>query len=164
MKTFSKHQSAKNSGFTIIELLVVAIIIGILAGLVATTYGGVQAKNRNSDREANLDSLQAQLETYYAQYSKYPTLANINDANWRKTNVKDLASGAVQDPRWNKDITDCTSDGKAILSSSPAKNCYAYQVTTAEGASCDNDKAVCAQYTLTAQLEGGDKYVKSSLN
>lgn len=152
------------NGFTIIELLIVVIIVGILATLVATTYGGVQAKNRNSDREANLDTLQSQLETYYAQYSKYPTLASINDANWRKQNLKDLSSNTIQDPRWSKDNQSCTTNNVAVLSASPASNCYAYQVTTAEGASCDNSAAMCAQYTLTAQLEGGGKYVKSSLN
>jgi prepilin-type N-terminal cleavage/methylation domain-containing protein len=164
MKTFNTHSATKNSGFTIIELLVVVIIIGILATLVATTYGGVQAKNRNSDRETNLDTLQAQLETYYAQYSKYPNFGDMNNATWRKANLKGLPADAVQDPRWNKDNATCTSNGVAVLSSSPAKNCYAYQVTTAEGAACDNSHAMCAQYTLTAQLEGGDKYVKSSLN
>lgn len=163
MKRFSNPIN-KTNGFTIIELLVVVIIVGILATLVATTYGGVQAKNRNSDREASLDKLQAQLETYYAQYSKYPTLANINDASWRKANMKDLSAGTMQDPRWDKDTAHCTADGTAVLSSSPASNCFAYQVTTSEGATCDNVKVACAQYTLTAQLEGGDKYVKSSLN
>ncbi|HJP96617.1 MAG TPA: type II secretion system protein [Candidatus Saccharimonadales bacterium] len=164
MKHFSNQSIKKTNGFTIIELLVVVIIVGILATLVATTYGGVQAKNRNSDREASLDKLQAQLETYYAQYSKYPTLANINDASWRKTNMKDLSAGTLQDPRWDKDTAHCTTNGVAVLSSSPASNCFAYQVTTSEGAVCDNVKVACAQYTLTAQLEGGDKYVKSSLN
>jgi len=163
MKRF-RNPINKTNGFTIIELLVVVIIVGILATLVATTYGGVQAKNRNSDREASLDTLQAQLETYYAQYNKYPTLANINDASWRKTNMKDLAASNLQDPRWAKDNTHCTTHGNAVLSSTPASNCFAYQVTTSEGAACNNVDTACTQYTLTAQLEGGDKYVKSSLN
>lgn len=163
MKRF-RNPINKTDGFTIIELLVVVIIVGILATLVATTYGGVQAKNRNSDREASLDTLQAQLETYYAQYSKYPTLANINDASWRKANMKDLAASNMQDPRWDKDNTHCNTNGSAALSSTPASNCFAYQVTTSEGAACNNVETVCTQYTLTAQLEGGDKYVKSSLN
>lgn len=163
MKHF-RNPINKTGGFTIIELLVVVIIVGILATLVATTYGGVQAKNRNSDREASLDTLQAQLETYYAQYSKYPTLANINDASWRKANMKDLATSTLKDPQWAKDNTHCTTSGNAVLSGTPGSNCFAYQVTTSEGAACNNVEAACTQYTLTAQLEGGDKYVKSSLN
>lgn len=153
-----------SSGFTIIEILVVLVIIGILSTLVVSTYSGVQVKNRNKDRQANIDTLQGQLEIYYAKYSKYPSLAQMNDGNWRKTNMKTLADDAVKDPRWSDKVTACTTAGVAVLSSSPAVNCYAYQPVTPEGASCDNTKAICGQYTLTAMLEGGGKYVKSSLN
>ena len=34
----------KNQGFTIVELLIVIVVIGILATLVITTYNGVQSK------------------------------------------------------------------------------------------------------------------------
>lgn len=158
-------RSRKNyDGFTIIELLVVTIIVGILSTLVITTYSGVQAKNRNSNRQAAIDILQSQLETYYAQYNTYPTLANMNDANWRKNYIKESSNNSIKDPRWNDKVTACEKNNTPILSSSPADNCYAYQVTTSDGSMCDNDKAQCAQYTLTAKLEGGGKYVKSSLN
>lgn len=153
-----------HDGFTIIELLVVTIIVGILSTLVITTYSGVQAKNRNSNRQAAIDTLQSQLETYYAQYNTYPTLANVNDANWRKTKLKESSENSIKDPRWNDKTADCTSKGAVILSANPIDNCYAYQVTTSDGSPCDNVKAQCAQYTLTAKLEGGGKYVKSSLN
>ena len=154
----------RQSGFTIIELLVVLIVIGILATLVITTYSGVQAKNRNSDRQATITSIQAELETYYAQHNMYPTLADINSTKWQKANLKDIGADKLQDPSWNKDTIDCTQDQKAVFSAAPKENCLSYQVTTAEGASCDNTGAICAQYTLTAHLEGGGKYVKSSLN
>lgn len=152
------------AGFTIIELLIVLVVIGILSTLVITTYSGVQSKNRNNDRQANIDTLQGQLETYYAQHNMYPTLANLNNAEWRKANLKALATDGLKDPSWNKDNKICTVDGKAIASNEPADNCYAYQVTTADGSACDNKATPCAQYTLTAKLEGSGKYVKSSLN
>lgn len=153
-----------SSGFTIIELLVVVVIIGILSTLVITTYSGVQAKNRNSDRQASIDTIQGQLETYYAQYSKYPTLDNLNDAVWRKANLKNLPATALQDPRWDAENTGCTTSKKSVMTAKPATDCFAYQVTTPDGSPCDNQAVACAQYTLTAMLEGGGKYVKSSLN
>lgn len=153
-----------HGGFTIIELLVVTIIVGILSTLVITTYSGVQAKNRNSNRQAAIDTLQSQLETYYAQYSVYPTLSDVNTASWRKANLKELSNDSIKDPRWSQDATACTKNNSPILSDTPTTDCYTYQVTTSDGSPCDNDKAVCAQYTLTAKLEGGGKYVKSSLN
>ncbi|MGF7229476.1 MAG: type II secretion system protein [Candidatus Saccharibacteria bacterium] len=154
----------QNNGFTIIELLIVTIVVGVLLTLVLTTYSGVQAKNRNSTRQSRIDTLQAQLETYYAQYSKYPTLANVNNASWVKANLKDMATNTLSDPHWNKNNKNCTANGAAILSSNPVENCFAYQVTASDGSPCDNVKELCAQYTLTAKLEGGSKYVKGSLN
>jgi len=158
------HIRQNNSGFTIIELLVVALVVGILSTLVITTYSGVQAKNRNNNRQASIDELQSKLETYFAQNNTYPTIANVNDTSWRKANLKDLSDKDIKDPRWSKDITACTKDNSPILSSSPADNCYSYQATTSDGSPCDNKEALCAQYTLTTMLEGGGKYVKSSLN
>lgn len=155
---------SRAQGFTIIELFVVIVILCILGTLVILTSSGVRAKNRNSDRQLAINNLQATMEAYYAQFSKYPTLANINDASWRATNAKDLEAADLQDPRWSSEIMGCTADKKAVLADTPTDNCYAYQVTASDGSACDNVAVDCAHYTLTAMLEGSDKYVKSSLN
>lgn len=155
----SKHQQ----GFTLIELLVVAVIVGILATLVAMTYSGVQAKNRNSERQASINFTQSQLETYYAENSKYPSLSQLNDPAWREANLKKLKDDAIKDPRWDKDGA-CSKDNKARFADTPTEKCYSYQVTTTDAAFCDNEKNACVQYTLTASFEGGEKYVKTSLN
>jgi general secretion pathway protein G len=155
----------REQGFTLIELLVLVVIIGILLTLVGMTYSGVRAKNRNTQRETNINTLKGYLETYYAQNTKYPTLTNLNDANWRSQNLKDFDSKTLQDPQWSTSVKDCTADGKSVVSSKPDSKCYTYQVTTSDGSVCTNAAdAMCAQYTLTATLEGGEKYVKSSLN
>ena len=67
--TYRRLYSRKpvSSGFTIIELLVVLVILCILGSLVALTYSGVQAKNRNAERQMEVDTLKGQLESYYAQ-------------------------------------------------------------------------------------------------
>jgi general secretion pathway protein G len=151
-------------GFTVIELVVVILIAGILLTLVAMTYNGVRAKNRNNRRQTDVNTLQSHLEAYYAQYTRYPTLAEVNSPKWRAQNMKDLDAAAIQDPRW-KAGKNCTGAGKtAVLSGTPASNCYSYQVTASDGSPCDNARAVCALYTLTTMLEGGDKYTKSSPN
>ena len=154
----------KQSGFTLIELMILVIIIGILGTLVATTYSGIQSKNRNSERQSHIKTLQSELEVYYAQNSKYPTLADLNNTAWRTANMKELKASDLKDPQWSKAAQACTLKGVAALTGSPAQKCYAYQVTTSDGSACDNIKADCAQYTLTAMLEGGEKFVKSSLN
>jgi prepilin-type N-terminal cleavage/methylation domain-containing protein len=154
----------REAGFTLIELLIVAVIVGILATVVAMTHSGVRASDRNNARQDNIKVLQGQLEAFYAQNSQYPTFANLNDAAWRSENLKDLPQSILRDPQWSNKVKDCTAADQATLAATPTNKCYSYQVTTADGSVCDNDAAPCAQYTLTASLEGGDKYVKSSLN
>jgi type II secretory pathway pseudopilin PulG len=154
----------KTDGFTIIELMVVIVLLFIAIALVALTASGVQAKNRNSNRQSDIDALRGQLEGYYAGTDTYPTRANLNDSTWRAKNLPKLKDGAIDDPNWKSSNPDCTVQSRAGLAAKPVANCYSYQVTSADGSSCDNDKTPCVHYTLTATLEGGDKYVKSSLN
>lgn len=156
--------SRRADGFTIIELMVVIVILLILGTLIALTASGVQVKNRNSHRQTSINTIQGQLEAYYAQTNTYPTLQNLSDPTWRVTNLKNLQADALQDPRWRTSNKNCTLHDKASAATSPSANCYSYQVTAPDGSACDNLKAICAHYILTAMLEGGEKYVKGSLN
>jgi prepilin-type N-terminal cleavage/methylation domain-containing protein len=142
----------KESGFTIIELLIVIIVIGILATLVITTFSGIQRNARDRTREADINALHSQIEYYYGQNGTYPTLANLNDATWRSTNLKGLDSEALKDPK----------GASATLVAAPAASSYAYVVTPAN---CDNASGGdCTAYVLTATYEGGGTFVKNSLN
>lgn len=47
----------KDRGFTIVELLIVIIVIGILATLVLIAYSNVQAQARDTKRQSNAASL-----------------------------------------------------------------------------------------------------------
>src|SRR6201993_494731 len=98
-KNLKQRLQADRSGFTIVELLIVIVVIGILAGLVIVTYNGVQQKARDTERTTDIKALQGQLEAYQAQNGKYPTLANVNDATWRSTNMKGLEAAALADPK-----------------------------------------------------------------
>lgn len=144
----------RESGFTIVELLIVIVVIGILAALVITTYSGIQAKARNSKRQTDVQSVQTQLEAYFAQAGHYPSLTDMNTTSWLDTNMKSLDKTALQDPQGSSQT----------LASSPAAKVYSYAVTNSAGTSCESDDTTCAQYTLTATLEGGGTYVKSNLD
>lgn len=142
-------------GFTIVELLIVIVVIGILAALVVVTYNGIQQKARDTERKTDVNAIHGQLEAYQAQNGKYPTLANVNDPTFRSDNMKGLDSAALYDP--NGDKTDTTPLADAV-----AANVYSYVVTPA---TCDNGAAGdCTGYTMTATLEEGGTYVKQSLN
>ncbi|HSW99972.1 MAG TPA: prepilin-type N-terminal cleavage/methylation domain-containing protein [Patescibacteria group bacterium] len=159
-----KLHKRDDQGFTVIELLVVIVIVCILVVFVMLAYSGVQVKNHNTDRQSDIDTLKSQLEDYYAEANVYPTLANLNDQAWRTKHLQHVSAGVLQDPQWKNTIAACTANGKPVATSAPTVDCYSYQVAGSDGSACDNSTIPCAHYTLTANLEGGEKYVKSSLN
>ena len=139
------------------ELLIVIVVIGILAGLVVTTFTGIQQKARNTERQTDIKAIHGQVEAYYAQNGKYPTRANLNDSTWRSTNMKGLDKEALRDPK------DATTN--YTLAATPATSIYAYAVFASDGTTaCDNTTTDCAVYTLTTTNEGGGTFAKSNLN
>jgi len=135
----------RNNGFSAIELLIVVVVICILATLVFVNFDGVKKKDRDTTRKQDISDIHNQLEAYYAQNGSYPTLNNMNDSNWRLTNMKNLKSDELKDPL-----------GKSqTLVAAPQNSAYAYSVTPPK---CDNSSVDCSGYTLTATLEGGGTY------
>src|SRR3954463_7168105 len=104
-----KNKASK--GFTIVELLIVIVVIGILAALVVTTYNGIQEKARDTERKTDLNALHSHAEAYQAENAKYPSLAEFNDSTFRATSMKGLDAAALQDPKWSSSNSSCTASG-----------------------------------------------------
>ena len=67
-------------GFTLLELLVVIVIIGLLAGYVAPRYFGQVGKSEVQVARAQLDSLEKALDQYRLDNRHYPTAEQGLDA------------------------------------------------------------------------------------
>jgi type IV pilus assembly protein PilA len=68
-------------GFTLLELTIVIIIIGILAALGFTQYGKTIEKGRTAEAKAVLGALRTAETTYNQQYATYTaTLDNLDVA------------------------------------------------------------------------------------
>jgi general secretion pathway protein G len=142
----------KQKGFTIVELLIVIVVIGILATLVIVTFSGIQQKARNTKRQTDINAISSHVEAYYASNGYYPTLAHMNDATWRSTNTKGLDPAALKDPKGSAQT----------LAGTTTANSYVYAPTTDASGDCSADETTCTKYTLTATLEGGGTYQKQS--
>lgn len=139
----------RNKGFTIVELLIVIVVIGILALLVITTYSGIQQKARDAKRTSDLKSLQTHIEAYFSQNGYYPSNGDMNNSGWLAANMKSLDQNALIDPS-------APNQSKTLgTSTTPTAKQYQYAPTQSDGTtSCESDHTTCAKYTLTAKYEG----------
>lgn len=64
-------------GFTLIEILVVATIIGLLAGIGAVSYVTLNKSSRDARRKGDLEQLRAAVELYKSNVGTYPTTTNV---------------------------------------------------------------------------------------
>lgn len=67
-------------GFTIIELLIVIVVIGILAAIVVVTYQGVQNKANTTAAEQNAREVVNKASAFNAVATVYPTWAELKAA------------------------------------------------------------------------------------
>ncbi len=65
-------QKNKQSGFTIIELLIVIAIIGILVTLGLGNFNGSRMKARDAKRKSDLRSIKLALQLYMDDYRQFP--------------------------------------------------------------------------------------------
>ncbi len=149
----------KSEGFTIVELLIVIVVIGILATLVIVTFTGIQQKARDSQRQTDINALDSHIEAYYAQTGNYPTLAQLTDATWRGTNMKGLDPGALTAPNQTAMPT----------SAAPTTNLYQYAPTHDDGttactATGTADDPLCTKFTVAALLENNNTVFSKSSN
>ncbi len=60
-------------GFTLVEILIVVIILGILAAIVVPQFTEASDDAKQSAMATNLQTLRSQIELYYIKEGGYPT-------------------------------------------------------------------------------------------
>lgn len=105
--TFSRYLKCNENGFTLLELLVVMVIIGLLAGYVGPKYFEQIGKSETKTARAQIDSLGKALDQYRIDVGQYPSTEqglaalNQNVANDAKWGGPYLKKSVPKDP-WDR--------------------------------------------------------------
>ncbi len=82
-------------GFTLVEILIVVVILGILAAIVIPQFTSASESAKSSSLVTQLQTIRSQLELYQVQHNgNYPTLVELN-ADWGVMTSETDVTGAI---------------------------------------------------------------------
>lgn len=120
-----KNKFSKEKGFTLIEILVVATIIGLLSALAIANFSTANKSSRDAKRKADLEQVRTALEIYRSQVGYYPSSATFQDIGTPlAVLVPDDIAALPTDP---KPVTGpVTTPYMYICTTSVLTKCYGY--------------------------------------
>lgn len=147
------------SGFTIVELLIVIVVIGVLAAITIVAYNGIQQRSRDNIRKADLAALEKALALHYVDYGIFSKPGEIcTDTSF---GAFGSCGGNGTSGGWDisSDITDIVN--KKYLSKAPVDpiNNSTYNYNYEPWNAGQGGYTTAAQaYDLCATLEAGGTY------
>lgn len=123
----------RNSGFTIVELLIVIVVIGILAAITIVAYNGIQTKARDTQRKTDLAQIGESLHLYNTDNGDFISATGACTAGYNGTGGGWYHNDYDTTGPW-KSISRCLIDGgyisKAFNDPQSAKGCVAIPATS----------------------------------
>ncbi len=135
----------KRTGFTIVELLIVIVVIAILAAITIVAFNGVQARARDSQRLQDAKTIEKAIKLHILQTGTAPpfhTIADTQDGGW-ETSAEDTPN------QFLKPLVDA-----GIISRVPVDpqntttSAYRYHLYVAGYAGCDPAKGRIAVFAI----------------
>ena len=94
----------KNKGFTLVELLVVIMIIGVLASILMPAVGAAFKKSKMASANSEVRGLETAVKAYLQEYGKFPLQFEAKDRTYPGNEYRDLVAilrGINVDNKWN---------------------------------------------------------------
>lgn len=80
MQIKTQDDPLRPGGFTLVEILIVVVILGILAAIVIPQFTSADTETRENSLQMSVHRIRQQLEIYRQQHNgDWPTLANFSD-------------------------------------------------------------------------------------
>lgn len=92
--------------FSLVEVMVTVLVIGIVAGIVLAAAGGVQKKAARDQTKAEIRSLGVALERYKATHGAYPSAPSITNFYGQLTNVLSWRTNQIRGTGTNLTLLD----------------------------------------------------------
>ncbi len=108
-KPRKQRLSNKQRGFTLIELMIVLVILGLIAGIVGPQAMKYLGKGKTQSTKVQIENLSAALDMYRLEVGNYPTTADglkalvVAPSGARGWNGPYLKKGDVPKDPWNND-------------------------------------------------------------
>ena len=110
----TKHRM--QSGFTLVELLIVVIILGILAAVVIPQFNTAAAESKESALASNLATIRQAVELYKVQHDdNYPGSAIVNQLTMT-TDASGSTAGTKYGPYLRNSFPENPIDGSSTVS------------------------------------------------
>lgn len=104
----TRRSLARSRGFTIIEVMVVLVILGLIGGIVGINLIGAQSTARVKTTRQSMATVKQALTMYYTSNSTYPPTAT-----WLQ-NIRNTLNAPADDAWGNPFVYYQTEDGKSF--------------------------------------------------